>query len=104
MELCHFTNYANSPHVRQFVLLKVFFYIGTVLSLIGIYPVVRFLYFYFTVGGEGHLQSLVLGGVLLIMGFLSYLVGLVADLISFNRQLLEMILEKTKLSELEKDK
>ncbi len=60
--------------------------------MLGLIPIVRFLYFYFTSGGDGHLQSLVLGGVLLLMGFIAYLAGLVADLISFNRQLLEMTL------------
>ena len=50
--------------------------------------------------GDGHLQSLVLGGVLLMMGFISFLAGLVADLISFNRQLQEMALERIRRMEL----
>ena len=82
--------------------LKVFFIIGTVLSVIGVLPVLRFLYFYAIGQGGGHLQSLLLGGVLLVMGFATYLIGLVADLISFNRQLLEMILARVKRLELEK--
>ncbi len=81
--------------------LRVFFYLGTALSVSGLIPIIRFLYFYFSTGGGGHLQSLVLGGVLLMMGFMSYLAGLVADLISFNRQLLEMNLEKVRKMELE---
>jgi glycosyltransferase involved in cell wall biosynthesis len=83
--------------------LKVFFYLGTGLSIIGLLPILRFLYFYLTTGGSGHLQSLVLGGVLVMMGFLAYLAGLVADLISFNRQLFEMSLEKIKRLELAKE-
>lgn len=82
--------------------LKVFFYIGTFLMLFGLVPIVRFLYFYFTSGGSGHVQSLMLGGVLLMMGFIAYLAGLVADLISFNRQLLEMTLEKVRRAELDR--
>jgi hypothetical protein len=58
--------------------------------------VVRFLYYYAIDGGSGHIQSLILGGVFLMMGFLAYLIGLVADLINFNRQLIEMILERLK--------
>lgn len=81
--------------------LRVFFYLGSLLSIIGIAPIIRFLFFYFTTGGEGHLQSLVLGGVLVMMGFIAFLAGLVADLISFNRQLQEMTLEKIKRMELE---
>ena len=84
--------------------LKVFFLIGTLLTTLGLLPIVRFLYFYAMGEGGGHIQSLVLGGVLVLMGFIAYLAGLVADLISFNRQLLEMMLEKVRrieLSELE---
>lgn len=82
--------------------LRVFFYIGTALSLIGLIPIVRFLYYYFSGSGGGHIQSLVLGGVLLVIGLVAYMIGLLADLISFNRQLLEMTLEKVK--KMEKDK
>jgi glycosyltransferase involved in cell wall biosynthesis len=83
--------------------LKVFFYIGTTLSVVGIIPILRFLYFYIIGSGEGHVQSLILGGVLLIIGFITYMIGLVADLISFNRQLLEMTLEKVKRMEKQKE-
>lgn len=82
--------------------LRVFFFLGSFLTFVGMIPVVRFLYFYFTSGGKGHIQSLVLGGALLLMGFMAYLAGLVADLISFNRQLIEMTLEKVKRMELER--
>ena len=51
--------------------------------------------------GSGHLQSLVLGGVLLIIGFVTFMIGLVADLISFNRQLTEITLEKIRKIELQ---
>ena len=76
--------------------LRVFFYIGLALSLVGLVPVLRFLYLYAIGEGAGHLQSLVLGGALLVIGFMTFLIGLVADLISFNRQLLEMVLEKVR--------
>ncbi len=82
--------------------LKTFFYLGSFFSLIGLVPIVRFLHFYLNGHGDGHLQSLVLGGVLVMMGFLSLLAGLVADLISSNRQLLELGLEKIKRMELDR--
>lgn len=88
-----------STIVRMYAMyqpLKVFFYIGSILTLLGLIPIIRFLYFYFTSGAGGHIQSLVLGGVLVLMGFIAYLAGLVADLISFNRQLMEMTLERVK--------
>ena len=94
-----------STIVRMYAMyqpMKVFFYIGTFLTVLGLIPIIRFIYFYFTSGGAGHLQSLVLGGVLLMMGFIAYLIGLVADLIGFNRQLIEMTLEKVRRMELER--
>jgi glycosyltransferase involved in cell wall biosynthesis len=81
--------------------LKVFFYLGTTLTILGLLPVLRFLYFYFSDGSAGNIQSLILGSVLLIMGFIAYVAGLVADLIAANRQLLEMSLERVKRLELE---
>jgi len=81
--------------------LKVFFAIGMLLSILGLLPVIRFLYLYLIGQGDGHIQSLVLGGALLIIGFMTFLIGLVADLISFNRQLAEMTLEKVRRIELE---
>jgi glycosyltransferase involved in cell wall biosynthesis len=92
-----------SSMIRMYAMykpLRVFFYIGLILSIIGMLPIVRFLYFYFTEGGAGHLQSLVLGGLLLIIGFITFMIGLVADLISFNRQLTEIALEKIRKIEL----
>jgi glycosyltransferase involved in cell wall biosynthesis len=80
--------------------LKVFFFIGLTLSLLGAIPIIRFLYFYFTGDGEGHLQSLVLGGVFTILGFISFLIALLADLMNFNRQLIEQTLEKVRRMEL----
>jgi len=80
--------------------LRVFFFIGLILIVTGAVPIVRFLYFYVTGAGDGHIQSLILGGLLVTMGFLAYLVGLVADLINFNRQLIEMTLEKVRRLEL----
>ena len=84
--------------------LRFFFYIGTFLILIGLVPVVRFLYFYSAGAGGGHIQSLLLGGVFLLMGFGTYIVALLADLINFNRQLMEMTLERVKRMEIESSK
>ncbi len=80
--------------------LRVFVLIGCMLSIMGAVPIVRFLVFYFTDGGAGHIQSLVIGGALLIIGFVTFLIGLVADLIGHNRQLIEMTLEKVRRLEL----
>jgi glycosyltransferase involved in cell wall biosynthesis len=93
-----------SSMIRMYAMyepLRVFFYIGLTTSIVGALPIIRFLYFYFSGDGGGHLQSLVLGGVLLIIGFVTFMIGLVADLISFNRQLTEITLEKIRKIELQ---
>jgi len=51
----------------------------------------RFLYFYFTEGGGGQVQSLILAALLMGAGFFLSVVGLVADLIGVNRNLLERL-------------
>jgi hypothetical protein len=74
--------------------LRVFSILGVLFFLIGVAPVARFFYFFVTGESQGHVQSLVLGGVFMVMGTITILIGLVADLLSFNRQLLEICLEK----------
>jgi hypothetical protein len=51
----------------------------------------RFLYFYFTIGGQGHVQSLILAALLMGLGSFLVVIGLIADLIAVNRALLEGI-------------
>lgn len=53
----------------------------------------RFLWFYLSGDGSGHLQSVVLGGTLMMLGFQCGLLAFVADLQSVNRRLLEELLE-----------
>jgi len=74
--------------------LRVFFLIGGALIALGALPILRFFSFYLAGEGGGHVQSLVLGGVLVIIGFITLLFGLLADLIGFNRQLIEMTLHR----------
>jgi glycosyltransferase involved in cell wall biosynthesis len=80
--------------------MKVFTSIGTIVFLIGTGIGVRFLYYYLSGTGRGHLQSLILAAVLLIVGFQVALIGLVADVISGNRKLLEDLLYRVRGIEL----
>ena len=73
---------------------------GMVAFVIGAVPILRFLWFYVTGEGDGHIQSLVLGGAMIILSGLCILVGLLADLINYNRQLVEMTLERVRRMEL----
>lgn len=72
--------------------LRVFFIVGCIMTVTGLMPIVRFLYFFMIGAGDGHIQSLLLGSTLLILGFLTLIVGFVADLVSFNRKLMEKLL------------
>ena len=68
-----------------------FMSIAAVLFGLGFLLGLRFLYFYFTGEGDGHMQSVVLAGVLMGMGFQTGLIAFIADLLSVNRKLLEEI-------------
>ena len=80
--------------------LKVFSYIGGTIFLFGAALVVRFLYYYFTGAGRGHVQSLILSAVLMIVGFQVLLIGLVSDVISANRKLLEDLVYRVRSIEI----
>ena len=92
----HYLDTGLLSALHQFTGNEQFFYLSMVLILIGAFPIVRFLYFYLTGNGSGHIQSLVIGGAALLMGFITLIAGMVADLISFNRRLIEMTLEKVR--------
>jgi glycosyltransferase involved in cell wall biosynthesis len=80
--------------------LKVFSYIGLTVFGTGFLISLRFLYYYLTGTGLGHLQSLILSAVLMIVGFQIVLIGLVADLIGGSRRLLEDVLYRVRGVEL----
>lgn len=71
--------------------LRVFVTLGSILIVLGLLPGIRFLYFYFSGNRVGHVQSLILAAVLIIVGFQIVLIGLVADVLASNRKLLEEV-------------
>ena len=75
--------------------------LGFLFVAAGSVPIGRFLYYSLTGAGDGHIQSLVLGSTLTIMGTSAWMVGLLADLIAANRQLVETTLEKVRCLEIE---
>ncbi len=72
--------------------LRVFVMLGALAILLGILLGLRFLYFFANGQGNGHIQSLILTAVLLIIGFQTLLIGLVADLVAANRKIVEELL------------
>ncbi|WP_100260799.1 glycosyltransferase family 2 protein [Qipengyuania seohaensis] len=72
--------------------LRVFVTTGLFLSLVGILPITRFLWFYLQGDGNGHLQSLVIGSAIMIVGALFCMLGVLADLTAANRKMIETTL------------
>lgn len=83
--------------------LRVFTLFGALFTLGGLALGVRYLYFWFQGEGGGHVQSVVLAAVLLIVGFQTWLIGLLADLIGFNRRILEEALYRLRRMEIDRD-
>ena len=79
--------------------LRAFVSVGMIVFLVGLAPMIRFLWFYVNGDGGGHLQSLVIGGVLMILGVVTILLGALADLIGRNRRLMELTLERIRALE-----
>ncbi len=69
--------------------LQFFVTIGSIIFLCGAAVGLRFLIFYFRGAGSGHVQSLILAAVLLLLGFQTIIMGLMADVIASNRKILE---------------
>jgi glycosyltransferase involved in cell wall biosynthesis len=81
--------------------LRVFLAIGALFLLGGLVLGGRFLYYYLNNAGQGHIQSVILAAVLLIIGFQVCLIGLLADLIAFNRKIMEEMIYRVRRLELD---
>ena len=100
----HYLAQSTATIVRAYTMyrpLRVFTALGALMILGGAIGGIRFLYFYFTDGGIGHIQSVILTAILLIVGFQVLLIGLLADLIGFNRKILEETLFRLRRLEIE---
>lgn len=85
--------------LRIFVVYKPFRFfmsIGAVLIALGTLIGLRFLWYYFTVGGSGHVQSLILASILIGIGFQTMMVAFIAELLSVNRRLIEDLQYKSR--------
>jgi glycosyltransferase involved in cell wall biosynthesis len=80
--------------VRVFVTYRpmfVFLWAAALLAIPGIVLGLRFAWYYVTGDGAGHVQSVVVASLALILAAIAAMIGLLADLISTNRKLLERI-------------
>ncbi len=82
--------------------LKVFGTTSVIMLLGGLAFMIRFLVFFFTGGGNGHVQSLLLGVMLMVIGFQVGIFGILADAVSANRKINEELLYRVKKLEYDK--
>ena len=81
--------------------LRAFAWLSLPFLLLGLGLGFRFLYFFFTQEGPtGHIQSLILAAISIIVGAQVFLFGLLGDLLRTNRLLLEDIRERQRKTEL----
>ncbi len=85
--------------LRMFIIYRPFRFfaiIGGMLLLIGLTLIGRFMFLYFTDNGNGHIQSLIISSMMIIIGFQTTVFGLLADLLSINRKLIEDVQVRVK--------
>jgi len=80
--------------------LRVFSLIGGVLLAVGLLLAVRYVVYVALGEGKGHVQSVIISGVLLNLGFVVMMIGILADLASANRRLIEEVLLRVRRLEL----
>ncbi len=99
---------SSSIIIRSYITykpLRTFLYAAILPALLGIVLWLRFLFFYFVEHStSGHIQSLLLGVTMLILAFLLCMLGVVADLISVNRRLIQDILFNARYQKYLQDK
>lgn len=80
--------------IRAFMMykpLRFFWSLGLFSMISGLALGLRFLVFYFNGEGAGHIQSLILVAILMLIGIQLIIAGLQADIIAANRKILEDI-------------
>ncbi|MGR8981490.1 MAG: glycosyltransferase family 2 protein [Gammaproteobacteria bacterium] len=92
--------------IRIFIIYRPFRFFGTIGAILfgsGFLIGLRFLWEYLGDNGQGHIQSLILAGALLVMGFQTLLVAFLADLLAANRKLMEDVRFRLKSSSNKED-
>jgi glycosyltransferase involved in cell wall biosynthesis len=85
--------------IRAYIMYKpyvIFSALAVLFGVLGLTPFVRFAVLQLQDKPGSHLQSLLVGAILMIMSFLSIIIGIISDLIRTNRMLIEDTLEHTK--------
>ncbi len=81
---------------------RFFLTLGLIFLSAGFLFGIRYIYFMLMGSGVGHIQSVILAGVLIGIGFQVVLVAFIADLLGVNRKLLEEIQYRLRKMEIDK--
>jgi glycosyltransferase involved in cell wall biosynthesis len=81
--------------------LRVFVFAATIVALVGVVIWARFLWFFFSGEGSGHIQSLILGATMFIVAVQLAALGVVSDILAGSRVLQQRILERVRRVELQ---
>ncbi len=84
--------------------LMFFSVIGGIIFAVGIAIGIRYLVFLAMGAGGGHIQSLILAAILLMIGFQTFVIGLLGDVIAANRKMLEDVQYHVRRMEYDKDR
>ena len=90
--------------LRMFIVYRPFRFfitVGILFLLAGLIPGVRFVWYFLTGDGQGHIQSLILAAILLLTGVQVSLIAVLSELIAINRKLLEDIQSRVKSADLQ---
>lgn len=84
--------------------LKTFSIMAIIIFLMGFGINVRYVVYMAIGEGKGHVQSLILGSTLLMMGFMTFVIGMLADIIAKNRKILEDVQYHVRKLDYDKEK
>lgn len=90
---------SGSAIVRSFIMYRphlIFISLGTILFILGLIPFVRYAILYFAGNRGDHIQSLLLGAVLIFSSMIAFALTVIASMTQTNRTLLEDLLERIK--------
>ena len=93
--------------IRSFMMykpLKFFLLLGTGIFSVGVLLGIRYLIYLCMGNSGGHIQSLILAAILMMMGFQTIVTGLLADIIAANRKILEDVQYRVRKMDCNRDK
>ena len=86
-------NYVQRNSFKVFLWASLLFFIG------GMIPAVRYLYYFFQGVKSGHIQSLILASMLIMVAVVLFIFAFLSDMIASNRKVLDEVLYRVKKNE-----